>query len=445
MKTGGVELKRKIIAAVAAIMLIMAGGCSSASVEELLSPPKLDGEQTEIYNALKAYTNGDIILKYPRSGLYRSAFVIKNLDSEYSDEAIVFYEMPNISDGSSLRMNFLDRQNGKWVSVYDFAASGSEVESITFRDLGDGASTILVNYLVKSSSDRSTSIITYKGGKPQELLNIRNVYTEILDADGDGNDEVFAVITNRNTGNTLASIYGWTDSGFAEKGTSALNSGFSGIRNVSCGKCCEDENTRAIFVDYASSDGSFGTDAVICGNGFYFPSPALDSVTMIRTSNSYTPYVSCGDPDGDGCTEIPVSEPFPAYAESPVNEQINMTVWYKLINAGTSKAEKFRSFIGTKGDYILIFPNSWKHRVNAYVSISENTVRFMRYDPLTGDDIEPMMTLFCAAEGNTSKYKSDGYISLGQSPTSGYSYYAQIGNSYPSLTEEELKSLFVLR
>ena len=47
-----------------------------------------------------------------------------------TDEAIVFYEVPNVSDGSSLRMNFLDKQDGKWVSVYDFAASGSEVDNV---------------------------------------------------------------------------------------------------------------------------------------------------------------------------------------------------------------------------------------------------------------------------------------------------------------------------
>ena len=33
-------------------------------------------------------------------------------------------------------MNFLDKQDGKWVSVYDLAASGSEVESILFTDFG---------------------------------------------------------------------------------------------------------------------------------------------------------------------------------------------------------------------------------------------------------------------------------------------------------------------
>ena len=432
-------------AAAAGLALLLGSGCSSASVEELLSPPRLDGEQTEIYNALKTYTNGDIILKYPRSGQYRSAFVIKNLDNEYSDEAIVFYEMPNVSDGSSLRMNFLDRQNGKWVSVYDFAASASEVESIMFGDLGDGAVTILVNYLVTSTTDRSTSVITYKGGRPRELLNIRNIYTDKLDANGDGIDELFTVSADRGSGNALAGIYGWTDNMFGAKGTITLNSGFSGIKSVICGKCCEGEDTHAVFVDYSSSDGSFGTDAVMHVTGAYFVSPALDPMTAIRKSNSYTPYIPCGDPDGDGFIEVPVSEPFPAYADSPVSEQINMTLWYTLTNRGLSKELKFRSFVGTKGDYIMMFPENWNEHVNANVSISESTVTFTEYDSDPGADNGILLTLYGAAEGNTSKYRTNDYIELGQSSASGYTYFAQIGSADPSFTKESLKKLFVLK
>ena len=129
---------KKRIAALAAASVLMLSSCTAASFEELLSPPRLDGEQSDIYAALRDFTSGDIILKYPKSGQYRSAFVVRDLDNEPTDEAIVFYEMPNVSDGSSLRLNFLDKRDGKWVSVYDLAASGSEVESVRKRR---GAST----------------------------------------------------------------------------------------------------------------------------------------------------------------------------------------------------------------------------------------------------------------------------------------------------------------
>ena len=412
-------------------------------MEELLSPPRLDGEQTEIYNALTAFTNGSIILKYPRSGQYRSAFVVTDLDDEPTDEAIVFYETPNVSDGSSLRLNFLDKQDGRWVSVYDFAAPGSEVESVMFRDLGDGNVTLLINYLVQSTSDRTTSVMTYKNGSPEEIVSLRNIYTDVFDADGNGTDDLFIISAERASGISTARIFSWQDDLFTDIGQVNMNNAFASIKNVFC-NTCDEFGTRSIFIDYAYSDGSFSTYAIIKGPYYFYLSPALSPDTVIKNSNSYTPYIPCSDPDGDGNTEVPVTVPFPTYEESPRAEQLNKTVWYRLKQAGTALVEKFESFVGTRNDYVLIFPPEWKDQVTASVSISEGVVRLNRYTPVPDSPEETILSIFSAAEGNTSKYESDDYIRLGTS-SSGYSYFAQPGESQLAPAESVLRELFILK
>ena len=423
----------------------MVSGCSGASVEDLLSPPRLDGEQTEIYAALRAFTNDSITLKYPRSGQYRSAFVIKDIDDEPTDEAIVFYEMPNVSSGTSLRMNFLDKQDGKWVSVYDLAASGSEVESILFTDFGDGAVTILVNYLVQSSSDRSTSVMTYKDGIPSELVSIRNIYTDIFDADGNGTDDLFAISTERALGITSASIYGRNRDKFTLIGATNLNSGFAEIRKVTCGTCSA-SGTRGIFIDYASSDGSYSTDAIVYNDRNFLLSPAVTPASIVRSSNSYTPYIDCRDPDNDGCIEIPVTVPFMQYEGSPHSEQLCETVWYTLNRNGTEIIRKFGSFVGTKGDYILLFPAVWSGKVTASASISEGIIKFNRYNSISGITEDSLLKLYGAPEGGSERYEnSDEYIPLGTSSSTGWSYYAQLGTGPLVPTEAELKQMFRLQ
>jgi len=430
--------------AAAAMAALVLSGCTSASVEELLSPPRLDGEQTEIYDALRAFTNDSITLKYPRSGQYRSAFVVQNIDDEPTDEAIVFYEMPNVTSGSSLRMNFLDKQNGQWVSVYDFAASGSEVESLMFRDLGNGRTTIFVNYLVQSSSDRATSVLTYNNGTPKELANIRNIYTDIFDADGNGTDDLFVISTERSSGITSAAVYCIDGDNLTRAGMVNLNSGFADIRDVVCGSCSP-TGTRAILIDYAFSDGSFGTDGMIHGEGYFFLSPALTPEAVVRSSNSYTPYLKCTDIDGDGTIEIPATKPFAQYEESPRSEQICETVWYYLARNGTYLQKKYSSFVGTKGDYILIFPDSWSGNVTVAASISEGSIRINRYNGISGVKGESIMRIYSAADGNTAKYDTDEYIPLGVSGTTGQAYYAQLDDSTLTPTAEELRELFRLQ
>lgn len=434
-------MKNRIFPVIAGVLLL--SSCSAASVEELLSPPRLDGEQTEIYAALRDYTNGDIILKYPKSGQYRSAFVVKDLDSEPSDEAIVFYEMPNISDGSSLRLNFLDKQDGKWISVYDFAASGSEVESVRFEDLGLGSMTMIVNYLMQSSSDMYTSVMTYSGGTPAEIMNIRNIFTDVFDANGDGMNELFAITNERVSGNTMAGIYGSRAGSLVQLGFVPLNIGLAGIRDVSDG-CCDSSGTRAVFVDYAFSDGSFGTDAIIYYNNYFFLSPALNPNITLRTSNTYTPYIQSRDIDDDGGIEIPSSVPFPEYTDLPAAEQVNMTVWHALERRGAYIYDKYRSFVGTKGDYVFIFPENWAG-VTASVSISDSTVVFNRYDTISEIKGEELLRIYGAAEGNTAKYESQEYIFLGKSGSTGYSYFAEPSNSTAAPEKNDLEKLFILQ
>ena len=436
----GLKIRKTIPAAV---LLITLCGCSTASVEELLSPPRLDGEQTEIYEALRSFTNSDIILKYPRSGQYRSAFVVTDLDNEPTDEAIVFYETPNISDGSSLRMNFLDKQNGTWVSVYDFAASGSEVDSVRFEDLGGESINIIVTYLVQNSTDHYTSIMAYKDGIPEELVNVRNIFMDVFDANGDGVLDVFTITNDRTAGSSVAGIYGSSGEGFGQIAKTRLNSGFAGIKDVVCG-AFDEKNTTAVFIDYAFSDGSFGTDAVICTPGFSYLSPVLGPDNIYRLENTYTPYVPCMDIDGDGLIEIPETQPFSDYVDLPDAEKVSATVWYSLDRAGTYKEVKLRSFLGTKGDYMLVFPEKWGSFVTAAVSISDMTVRFNRYNEVDDMPEEVLMTLYTAAEGNTDKYSGSEFVYLGMSDNTGYSYYAKLGTGSRAPTEQELHEMFCL-
>ena len=89
---------RKIIALVllAGSLLSCLSGCyyygTGAGTDNLLVPPKLTAKQSEIYKALEEQVGSNINLRYPKTGEYRSAFVIKNIDDEPTNEALVFYQ-----------------------------------------------------------------------------------------------------------------------------------------------------------------------------------------------------------------------------------------------------------------------------------------------------------------------------------------------------------------
>ena len=111
------------------LIILLLTGCSfGTSIDTLMSPPKLSIEQEQIYTALTDAVGDSISLKYPKSGRYLSAFIVEDIDGDNGNEAVVFYEKTGLTvEENTLRINILDSDNGKWRSVYDTPADGSEI------------------------------------------------------------------------------------------------------------------------------------------------------------------------------------------------------------------------------------------------------------------------------------------------------------------------------
>jgi len=63
--------------------LVLLTGCTfGASIDALMTPPKLSVEQEQIYNALTDAAGTSISLKYPKSGKYLSAFIVEDIDGD---------------------------------------------------------------------------------------------------------------------------------------------------------------------------------------------------------------------------------------------------------------------------------------------------------------------------------------------------------------------------
>lgn len=421
--------------------LLIFCGCS-LSVEEFLSPPRLDEEQSAIYEALRLSKGGDVNLKYPMSGQYRSAFVVENIDNEESNEAIVFYEASNITDdGSSLRLNFLDKRDGEWVSVYDFAALGSEVERVQFTDLGDGGLSIIVTYPIQNSSDRATSIFRYEDNTPAEVYKSRHVYMSLIDIDEDGAQEVFMVNSDSTTNTATVNLLGWENESFSVLSSVPLSAGFSSCRNIQLGNATS-VNRKGIFIDYALSDGSISTDVMLCYDRTLVAAQIPDE-QMIRRSNTYTPLLSCRDIDNDGIIEIPVISPAPGYENRPVNEQVNFTHWFELLSSGISLEHEAITYVSIRNDYMLTIPSRWAGLVTMSISIADGTVTFSKYNPVTKEAEDELMVIRAVSEASVEKADLSGFTPYGRNETTGYCFFIRTNteNSF-AMSESELGNMF---
>ena len=218
--------RRKLMAAAAALVLTVSG-CDfiDPSVDTLLKPPTLSEEQEQIRAAMQQdpEVEGDISLVYPRTGDYRSAYVIENIDGESTKEALVFYRENSSSTAAgttAIKINVLDqvedaKGNRRWVSrLISNEINASSIEKIDIVQLEEQYYIIIgfdqINADVNGNT-KELKVFSYEETADQGLqlvnkLSVPCVGYTVYDLDDDGAPEITALV-GRTSGETKA-IYG---------------------------------------------------------------------------------------------------------------------------------------------------------------------------------------------------------------------------------------------
>lgn len=369
---------RFISGAAAASCAVLLTGCTfGTSIDNLLAPPKQGIEQEQIYSALTEATGSGIRLKYPRSGKYLSAFIIEDIDGDSNDEAVVFYERNGLGiDERTLRINVLDQDDGKWRSVCDTAAAGSEIEKVMISRLG---SNDRVNLIVGSSlinrSEKDVTIYNYDSETESIVPTFRKSYSfiDITDLDGDNTSDFLVLSGAVNGAKAAAEVYKLDESGKYHQYLCELSSSFTEYDSLSYGRL--PDGRTGLYIDAASGTGSIQTDVIAMddsGLKKVFDASEI-SYSTIRPSGC-----SSRDIDGDGELEIPVQFIASGYEDVPEVEQLRLTEWMRISNDG-SLERKFLSYYSIGEGYVFVFPAKWHDRVTVKRDAINDEIVFCAY------------------------------------------------------------------
>lgn len=464
------KILRKASALMAVLCLVtMLCGCSAGFFSgDLLTSPRLTDEQTEIYNALTA-SAGRVDLRYPHTGSYRSAFVIRNIDGEPTDEAIVFYEQnktdtakePGAQDGNAvgnLRVSFLDKdENGDWKATYELPAAGTEVESVAFSKLGSDKEKLLISYSVLGSSDKIMSVIDYENGVATQLGTVG--YSSYIMLDNLTESGEYLACFNRDGAKKSANmtVYGCSDGKTLGMIYPVLSFGngvtdFDRITSANC--LLLGKKMPCIAVDYLISENYYGT-TVLYYNGSSFATAETTvrygaDTNYSRHVNGYTPKLSSQDIDGDGIIDIPATSPLPGYENLSFPEQICAVRWYKQ---NCSKIELTAyTFVDPQRNFMLTFPGRWVGMVTATVNTEDNSVTFWKYEGDIKENEYALLTIKTVLKSDTSAQSEpdtqsalrDGFR-LFSDDSEKTIYYKSIMYEGLSLTDDEIEAAVKVR
>ena len=436
-------MKKRSAAVLSLLFSLLLGGCGLiTSADTLMSPPRLTEEQNKVYTALTKDIGSSVNLVYPRSGKYRSAYIIEDLDGDGLGEAVVFYKRPDPSDdGSSVRLNVLkEDSSGKWHSVYDHAGKGVSVDSVTMTSLGNSSRKyLIVGFNLLSSGDKMLQIYSFA----DNILNTEFTagYTDyhLTDLLKSGSDDLVIIHGKTEKENASFNLVSDNGNGPELSGSLPLNETLVSIDHVTDGHISE--NTSAVYIDEALPDGSLTTEIIYCVDG-KLRNPASVEGSGIAEKTLRPKGYYCTDVDGDGITEIPTAEPMPGYENE--TEQLMLTTWNVFENYSIEK--KYSGWYSRSEGWCMMFPGRWKDLVTVRTDSASGAVIFSRYDSTARSGTE-LMRISAVNKDDTDVLLSMGYTLIESTDDTDFLVKLSPNTSESLvLTSTELKNnFFILR
>ena len=422
----------------------------TASVETMLTPPRLTVEQEQIYQALQTAVGTSVSLKYPKTGERLSAFTVEDLNADGADEAIVFYEAGrSTAEENSLRVCLLAQENGAWRAMAEYPAAGAEIERIDIERLGSNPRmNLIIRYSIVDGASRTVEVLHCENSALTRSLSLPYSSMAVRDLNGDGEQELFVISGTTSAEQAAATVYELNETGSYIQSQASLPESFTEITNIGYGMLPDSSGISglpAVYIDGASGATTAQT-AVLTYQDTTLSVVYADAPE--RFPNTARP-AGCltADVDGDGELEIPVQIAFYGYANATDGSPLSMTNWY--VCRGGLLMRECSSYYSPSDGYVFALPARWERRVTAVQEDDE--IVFYEYDTDSQQEdgspvlIAPLLRLAVEADPIAAEAMQErGYLLL--QSRSGISYLASLGSgSDAALTLTQSELLFAMK
>ena len=436
-------LKKIIAFALAFALIFSLTGCSTANITngDLLAPPKPAGEMYEIQKALEKAVKSSVKLKYPTSGDYRSAFILKDLaNSGKEDYCIALYAVGEEAS-QNIHINVIKNNNGEWISLHDTYYASSNVERIDFHDFtGDGILDIIVGFNIYSGVDKQVAV--YSLEKNSIVTRLLEPYDHFLftDLNSDKEKEMFVLNHDAATSSATARLYTFNKNGITELGSCRLDGGISSYYAPTETTLANDQ--PAILVDAIKGKGLITEAIFIKDNNLFAPfiNEASGQNILTQRENS----VSCKDINGDGRLDIPTLRPISGVTGNDMSSSY-VTSWVNY--NGTDIFTVAHTIMNYIDGYYLTLPEEYitSIGINRQTEARQRTFYIWNYEENLPET--ELFTIMVVAEDDWKEMSaSSGYFELDRD--AGYVYLGKIHENadkdQKTITKEELLEMFNL-
>ncbi len=433
-------IKKFICLCLVTVLVFCFSGCSlfEGSVDDMLLPPKLEGEMRPIQEALEDAAGQDITLRYPETGEYRSAIVLKDLNNDAENEAIAFYSVTEDST-VTMHINVIAASDEQWQSKGDMSLVGNGIEKVTFADLdGDGSLEIIVGFLVFGTVDKKIGVYSFNGETFVQRALEQYTNFVCVDMTKDGIKDLTLIYHNAAEKSAFSKVFSMTTSGIAEVGKVALDGGITSYLTPVISSLRD--GSPAIYIDAVKGSGMLTEILWFTGGTLktVYDSSAPEAILTYRQNS-----VESRDYNGDSVIDIPLSEILISTASLADIDKVYFTNWSDF--DGHSFRTLSSSFVNISDGYSLTVPAQWKDKIYLLRRTEQRMRVIYSYDPSKKTSGKELFRIAVVADTNydSQDYSDKGYFELAKEKELVYLARINQDNSF-EINEKTVLSMFEL-
>lgn len=426
-----------------AFILTSASGCSLTdfSSESLLRPPKTTGDEAEIEQLISDCAENGYTLKYPKSGNYRSAIIMSDLDGDQTDEAIAFFREKD--DVTRIHMLVMYNDNDEWKLSSDYITETTDIDCVDFSDVnGSGSLEILVGYATYTPNINFMSCYTYEKGTTSEIKsgqNYSSFYCGDFNSDSKNEIMMLSLFTTEAEAKATMLEYNKDNNSLYAKATVVMDPNVVKYKNITISEL--GENTKGIVVD-----GLFASEE-LCTQIIYFNkelsllrNPLYKEKTRNITQRSCS--VISADTDEDMIVEIPASNKLSYSKNEPIDTVADKLVWNTFSIQNESLTAKSNLIANYKQGYTIKMPDSWlKNTVTAILTPDDNVMSVYEWNKTKLGNKLFEIKVFNTTDWDSGKNNED-YTLIYKDNLFAYTFINSNTKSQYSMTDDEIKTAF---
>ena len=445
-------MKRKTwIAAWAASIAVSLSGCSFAGLDAqtLMHAPKPTGEnEADIQALLDQTAGGQITLKYPSEGEYRSAILKHDIGGSGADEAMAFYQ--ETGEPTATNLVFMQKADDKWKVIGMFGSQASQVDRVCFGDLdGDGKDEIVVGWGSNLNNNGTACAYSCKNGKMSETKLYQN-YSElaVMDFDGDGRDEIFTASVTAGDQPAQANLLRVKGENIESVGRAPLDTGVTQYASMKLGLV--NEKQKGVVLDGVKSTNTMVTELLYWNaKTKKLEAPFYDAATKTAKSTVRNTSVVSRDINGDKIIEIPLVSLMPGYSSATADEADYLTNWQRYDTQSNTFVRVMSMVVDYADGYLLSIPDMWRGKITTRMDPATRSFTFYQWMQSPNNAagvLGPQLLkveVFTKKEWN-AKADTAGYFELTTKDNLIFAALIPSPNNSLSLTEREVKEAFQL-